>query len=167
MPNYCHNHLKLKGSYKDIKDFYENNLIDNNSERRECSKNLTFEYIVPEPTFDNKEDQEYFEKEGWYRWCIENWGTKWNSFTDYVNYLPDEGLLEISFETAWSPPIEWLIQAQFKYPHITFEMDYYEDGLAFKGRAITVDGIIDNQVWEIINEEDYDKDLFNLTKEGN
>ena len=35
----------------------------------------------------------------WYDWCCDNWGTKWNA---YSNEQEDEDT--ISFETAWSNP---------------------------------------------------------------
>ena len=39
----------------------------------------------------------------WYHWCIENWGTKWDA--DILGLeVQDYDTLEISFNTAWSPP---------------------------------------------------------------
>jgi hypothetical protein len=149
MPNYCNNNLKVSGSLKDITDFYENNMIDNDAEQRQTSKNLTFGYVVPEPKFDNKEDEEKYKKAGWYEWRIENWGTKWDAITDYVDYKPENSELNISFETAWTPPIKWLEKAQIRYPKLKFYLSYYEDGLMFKGVAKTIKSNIVNKVKEI------------------
>lgn len=153
MPNWCNNDLTISGSYKDITDFYENNFVDNNNEYRETSKSLIFDYVAPKPKFDDPKEQELFDGGGWYNWCIDNWGTKWNADTDYFKYDPDNGLIEVYFETAWSPPIEWLIKAQNKYPHLTFNMSYYEDGMSFRGKAQTIDGVIDNQVWDMTDDD--------------
>jgi len=38
----------------------------------------------------------------WYNWRVKYWGTKWNS---YDNYISDNS---VSFDTAWATPEEWL-----------------------------------------------------------
>lgn len=39
----------------------------------------------------------------WYSWSIANWGTKWNAYSLEI-VEEDEGRLEFTFDTAWSPP---------------------------------------------------------------
>jgi hypothetical protein len=51
-----------------------------------------------------------FGHKDWYDWCIDNWGTKWD-FGNGCDGLPEitqEGDLytvNLSFDTAWSPPL--------------------------------------------------------------
>lgn len=46
------------------------------------------------------------DEENWYDWCLANWGTKWDvSSSDLL--AADDKHINISFDTAWSPPIEW------------------------------------------------------------
>ena len=40
----------------------------------------------------------------WYSWQINNWGTKWNTYSDELSYMDDDTVLYYSFDTAWSPP---------------------------------------------------------------
>jgi len=53
---------------------------------------------------------------GWYDWCIEHWGTKWNA---YENTRIDQDT--ISFETAWSAPEPVIAQLAKMYPDAEIE----------------------------------------------
>lgn len=52
----------------------------------------------------------------WYDWSIDNWGTKWNA---YSNEQEDEDT--ISFETAWSNPEPIMLKLSEMYPEATIE----------------------------------------------
>ncbi|MCM1102022.1 MAG: hypothetical protein NC398_11630 [Acetatifactor muris] len=52
----------------------------------------------------------------WYDWCCDNWGTKWNA---YSNEQEDEDT--ISFETAWSNPEPVMLKLSEMYPEATIE----------------------------------------------
>jgi hypothetical protein len=43
--------------------------------------------------------------EDWYNWCIDNWGTKWDIIIDKVKTENKD--VEIIFESAWTPPINF------------------------------------------------------------
>ena len=45
----------------------------------------------------------------WYDWSIANWGTKWNG-CNFQAYKLNGNREVISFETAWSCPVEYLIE---------------------------------------------------------
>ena len=53
------------------------------------------------------------EEENWHAWNNEHWGTKWDAdFDDYLENMEVENdgeidLLNIYFNSAWSPPIEF------------------------------------------------------------
>lgn len=52
----------------------------------------------------------------WYDWCIEHWGTKWNS---YENKRVDQDI--ITFETAWSAPEPIIAHLANMYPDTEIE----------------------------------------------
>jgi len=75
----------------------------------------------------------------WYEWAVDNWGTKWDISEvdeDYMEKSSDGKTVTISFDTAWSPPLEW-------YDNISgFDINayYYESGGGFCGRWNSADG---------------------------
>ena len=71
----------------------------------------------------------------WYRWRIDNWGTKWDVGEVYVNDHCESGYLELQFDTAWSPPTGVLKAMGLKYPELTFTLKYEETGCSFMGVA--------------------------------
>ena len=52
----------------------------------------------------------------WYDWCCNNWGTKWNA---YSNEQEDEDT--ISFETAWCNPEPVMLKLSEMYPEAIIE----------------------------------------------
>lgn len=52
----------------------------------------------------------------WYDWCIENWGTKWNSYDNEA-----EGKDCIKFSTAWSDPEPIIRKLAEMYPEMKIE----------------------------------------------
>lgn len=72
-----------------------------------------------------KEYVELFLKYGtftWFDWCIDHWGTKWNSSEGNMNED------SIAFSTAWNPPYRILTMLSEKYPNQTFYCYYAEEG---------------------------------------
>jgi len=68
----------------------------------------------------------------WYDWCVNEWGTKWDTGTQGYEVLPEsDGRMCIGFDTAWGPPI----QAMEKLCDLGFSVRlmYYEPGMAFCG----------------------------------
>jgi Ferredoxin-like domain in Api92-like protein len=68
----------------------------------------------------------------WYQFCINEWGTKWDIKGEALD-IPDG--LQLTFESAWSPPIE----AYRKLAEMGFEVAamYYEPGMGFCGDFTT------------------------------
>jgi hypothetical protein len=68
----------------------------------------------------------------WYDFCVNEWGTKWDVGGDDHGPAQDiPGGLIMSFDSAWSPPI----QAYEKMLDLGFSIRayYYEPGMAFAG----------------------------------
>ena len=73
----------------------------------------------------------------WYDWSCQNWGTKWDASDSYIADEDTEDLMiQIQFNTAWSPPMEWLQKATEKYPFLQFTMNVEEESEAFCGKPV-------------------------------
>jgi hypothetical protein len=84
MPNDCWNTLIVYGSKELIDEIKENK--------------FSFQHFVPMPEE---------EKDNWYDWKIENWGTKWNSHDVKISE-EHEYPMRLSYTTAWDPPHAFL-----------------------------------------------------------
>lgn len=84
------------------------------------------EFALGKKAFQN--EQKYGAR-SWYDWCIQNWGTKWNSYgyEDNLNYNahPDS----VRFETAWSAPHPVLEQLAGMHPDIEFEHKWADEDI--------------------------------------
>lgn len=90
----------------------------------------------------------------WYDWSLENWGTKWDAYDVSFDGIPDgpgamagaireieeTWHLDFTFQTAWSPPIEWLQAATAMFPTLTFRMIYTDEMPNFVGWAVATEG---------------------------
>lgn len=79
----------------------------------------------------------------WYDFCVDQWGTKWeaNSY-DKADYQDGDTVLQLSFDTAWSPPLG-IYQALLSQGY-EVEAMYYESGGGYAG------------VWENGTDDYYD-----------
>ena len=119
MPNWCRNRVTASGDEKQISKIAE----------IFSDKKSIFNHIIQSPDWSRlpNEDGEFpvleehkdadgnvmfatsnFPKSGknddrWYHWNIQNWGTKWDACNVDIEYA-DESQIEITFDTAWSPP---------------------------------------------------------------
>jgi hypothetical protein len=131
MPNWCDNTLYLK--HKDKTMLEKARLAADNGD--------LFNTFLPLP-----EEQ----KDNWYDWHINNWGTKWDLNLIEANYIEPEKELAIYFYSAWSPPIAW-------YEHMVelgFEVEamYNEPGMQFCGTYTNENG---EDYYEYANGIDY------------
>lgn len=88
--------------------------------------------------------------EGWYDWCIENWGTKWDIGADIGTDREERYGLKAtvvdneascSFDSAWSPPLGLYTELVLQGYRVA--ASYFEPNMAFCGTWI--DGI-DNYI---------------------
>lgn len=107
MPNWVKNKLFIRGHADKVKQC----TLDIASE----DEHISFEKILPKPKDIG---------DGWYDWCIENWGTKWDVNETYEN---DEGY--ICFDTAWSTPHEIIFELSLRYTDLTFEVQFADEDL--------------------------------------
>ena len=147
MPNWCYNRVSIYSENIDqVTELFD---IFNNAE--------PFNTLIPSPKWSEtpNEDGELpvleehkdsdgkvlftthkFPKSGktddrWYDWQINNWGTKWEPADISVEQCEEE--LELTFNTAWSPPEDICRAIRNKYPDISVSWFYDEPGCEIAG----------------------------------
>lgn len=119
MPNWCNNCATITCPTKEIYD----KLID------AISSDKWFETFAPLEIVDGTNEN------GWdYHTAIETWGTKWTPSNIDLNNTDNENYtLDVTFDTAWSPPIGVyrIMNRQFDINITAF---YEEYGCEFFGR---------------------------------
>ena len=111
---------------------------------------LDFAKVMPEPdykqpqkdgTHNNGVQKELHDvMPDWWNWRNTNWGTKWNlvpdpqgNLTGYEIVEQSEDLIQLEFETAWSPPNGIYMEIWTKYPDLMVSWFYREDGCQLAG----------------------------------
>ena len=147
MPNWCHNRVSVYSeNIKQVDKLFD---IFNNPE--------PFNELIPSPVWSKtpNEDGELpvldehkdadgkvvfttnkFPKSGknddrWYDWQLQNWGTKWEPANIDVEQCEEE--LEITFDTAWSPPEDICRAIREQFPDVTVSWFYDEPGMEVAG----------------------------------
>ena len=150
MPNWCRNRVTVYGNEEEVSkvaDIFE-------------SKDTVFGKIIPSPDWDNtpNEDGELpvrkehknpqtgevsfvtmeFPKSGknddrWYNWNVTNWDTKWDIAGSVEIDEQDSEIIEINFNTAWSPPEAICTKLREMFPDLSFSWFYDEPGMEFAG----------------------------------
>lgn len=169
MPNWCYNSLCVSGNKEMLADFVSKTLVlrDMSNEEEEYeSHKFTFNILhplpkaleggfSPLPKLEGEDDTQYKERmaenvrlygaEDWYRWHIDNWGTKWDASSTCVEELDDNNF-DLKFNTAWSPPIDWFEKVIPMYPQLEFDLIFDEESQDYCGRMTGNEGEIDLQV---------------------
>ena len=149
MPNWCRNRVTVFGKEEDISKISE----------IFSDKKSIFDHIIKAPDWKrlpnekgefpklrqelNKDGSVFYETydfpdgkndDRWYHWNIQNWGTKWDITADSVEIeLEDSEMLEVSFDTAWSPPEPICKRLREMFPDSSFSWFYDEPGMEFAG----------------------------------
>lgn len=144
MPNWCNNVATLRNN-KAMIDKVAGATDGILQALVPCPEDL----LIDKGYFADEEKQAALEAQGaanlkkygykdWYDWRVANWGTKWDLCDVNVNRVDDE-TVTLTFDTAWSPPIE----AYEKLLGLGFEITayYYESGMQYAGSWI--DGVDD------------------------
>ena len=145
MPNWCSNEVTIAGTKEDIAKFIEECFTDFKG-----TPVLDFNKVMPEPDYDKPQKDgthnNGVQKElhnvmpDWWHWRNDNWGTKWNlvpnsegnlSGYDFVD--SGEDYIQLEFETAWSPHNGIYNEIWAKYPDLTVNWFYREDGCQLAG----------------------------------
>ena len=152
MPNWCENNLIVTG-HKDAVKKFDDDFKGYPSEIQEygaknMQKNYCFNAIRSMP-----------EGVDWYSWAVNNWGTKW----DIYHLLVVSSITKMAFgqslkayyafDTAWTPPVEFVDYASRLYPDLRFELNYFEGGMMFAGSIVLQNGKIITETFKEADNE--------------
>ena len=142
MPNWCSNSITLRGSSQ----AKVQRLADAFREGKFCSAAIPIPEELQNPDTgsyggDNAEEKDRLRESlvakygfsGWYDFCTNRWGTKWDVGDEHSIEMNDDGLgFRATFDSAWAPPTgvyEQLVEDGFEVV-----ATYYESGMGFIGR---------------------------------
>ena len=160
MPNHCYNRVTIYAHHSDDE---ENSREQIAKLKQIFEDEKVFGQIIPEPdwantpllTSDNRFGTKYgndgelpqkvtepfennvFKSTGiadqrWYDWRIQNWDTKWDAY-DLTVEDEDPDQLEVTFNTAWSPPEAICHALREQYPDVSISWFYDEPGCEIAG----------------------------------
>ena len=79
----------------------------------------------------------------WYEWAVQNWGTKWNAYSQDNPQRPEGGEAHLYFQTAWDPPEPILERLAQQYPQVELIHEWADEDIGHNcGRCIYRDGIL-------------------------
>ena len=73
--------------------------------------------------------------DNWYDWTNNNWGTKWGDYNAKITEGEDDDephRIAITFETAWSPPVQGMAAVAAQFPDLEFSLYSYEKGMQYQ-----------------------------------
>ena len=149
MPNWCNNRVTVFGKEEDISKVSEifsdkksifDRIIQSPDWKRLPNEKGEFPKLRQELNKDGSVFYETYDfpdgknDDRWYHWNIQNWGTKWDITADSVEIeLEDSEMLEVSFDTAWSPPEPICKRLREMFPDSSFSWFYDEPGMELAG----------------------------------
>ena len=108
MPNWFNFSLNVSGEKKDVEQFVEN--VKGSEKFETQGREFDFNHFIPQPenlyrdnlSTDKEKELDELGLPNWYRWNVDNWGTKWNAIDTEVEQR--DGTLIYRFNTAWDAP---------------------------------------------------------------
>jgi hypothetical protein len=151
MPNWCLNNLTVEHSDPAMVDRFE----------AAYNRGETCNEFIPVP-----EDI----GEGWYDFCVNNWGTKWdigceNNRTHGLKPTRVGNQVTVTFDSAWAPPIG--LYEELDRLGFMVDATYFEPGMAYCGiwhdgedlyTEYTDKSMIPVRIWEDYNLEEFFED---------
>ena len=136
MPNWCNNTISISGPTETIKQLWDDAHIETTNEDGEVVKDFALlDAMHPMPK-ELEGTEGLGEGANWYRWRVNNWGTKWEISDEGLEFIDNEdgtAMIEGWFDSAWAPPTG-------AYDHFLDMMDncsvyatYHEPGMDFAG----------------------------------
>lgn len=134
MPNIFENTLMISG--ENLEEFVQKNSSEDN--KLDFSKSVPMPQEVKNNVSEFYSFQQILDPNNPINWCSKNWGTKWSPRD--VEIEKTDTSITYTFETANSPPFQWLIKTSQKYPKICFGMYYEDEDGDFKGNIMFYEG---------------------------
>ncbi len=147
MPNHVINKLTIKASEPRVLEVKEFIKIEKTEENQEAYGvgTIDFNKITPAPPWlfqgnlGREQEKKYGPENCWYEWNRNNWGTKWNAYSQ-----PDERNTEntIFFQTAWNCPLDLIRKLSWIFPDVEFEIAWADEDLGYNlGIVAFKDGV--------------------------
>jgi len=149
MPNWCRNRVTVFGKEEDISKISEifsdkksifNRIIQSPDWKRLPNQKGEFPKLEQMKNPDGSVAWETYNfpdgknDDRWYHWNITNWGTKWDITKKQVEIeYEDSEQLEVSFDTAWSPPEPICERLREMFKDVNISWFYDEPGMEFAG----------------------------------
>ena len=135
MPNWCKNTLRVRSKNAEaMSRFLEvSSTVDNK---------FMLNKAYPKP---KKTDS--IEGVSLTKWCEINWGTKWDVEGEIK--ITSNTEVEIAFESAWNPPVEWLEHIATQFLDCKFFLQYREEGCGFEGEIYAFGDEFENYCHDI------------------
>jgi hypothetical protein len=121
-------HITQK-EYEEQEHKIANNELTEDEKRFGLSRCLTIELSI--------EYKRKFGADNWYDWNLHKYGTKWDVESLVSDSVKDDGLFECQFDTAWSPPSNFLSNLQNKFPKLDIKLIFELEGSDECGIFIT------------------------------
>jgi hypothetical protein len=106
--------------------------------------------IIPVPAEQRAEWIELYGADNSYDWNIKNWGTKWDADGTRIEVAEDGSSASARFDTAWSPPLNWLATVVARHPEGETTLAFAEGGACYFGVVAYRDGRLTDQ-WDSEN----------------
>ena len=140
MPNWFYFSLDVSGKKEDVQEFVQN--VKGSKDYDTEGYEFDFNHFIPQPEnifrgVLGAKEEKHCEDNGlpnWYRWNIDNWGTKWNASVDdswVISDLENVYSYQYNLRTAWADPRPIIVKMIEKYPHLDFEIQGEEESNAY------------------------------------
>ena len=144
MPNHCFNKVTISVGDADGQNL---KVLVDSLKSKENETDFDFNAILPMPpeleNVDWSEAEEMndiirarYKKEhgsdNWYDWRVNNWGTKWNSYSCELVEQEDDYVM-YTFDTAWGPPTGVIEALREQCPDFHISAFYDEPGMEMAG----------------------------------
>ena len=131
MPNWCSNYLRVEGKPKDLNKMLKQIEITKSEETENHHQSIfSCHKVIPQPIFTKSDE--------WYNWNINNWGSKWDlcdvEFCGNDKDSWEEGIVQLTFNTAWSPTTEVISTLANQHKKLSFTYIYHESGSDYWGK---------------------------------
>jgi len=169
MPNHCYQNVNIQGPRSLVRLIYDHlNTDTDNLTKQFCQLVLPMPFELhnaPKTVWSG------YAVESWYKWRVENWGTKWDvADVEITDDLEEQGSrfdesataeFEFSCWTAWSPPVP--VWDKLHELGVRVTADYQDEGGMFEGRY--ENGV--NESWDPEFEKQKENDCeCGLTEDG-
>ncbi|MFA5299264.1 MAG: hypothetical protein WC389_13830 [Lutibacter sp.] len=137
MPNHITNRLKIVGIENKINKVFDFIKIEEQDATKDYRDKLIFgigtidfNKITPMPKWvfrgnlGRAEEQKYGAENCWYKWSLDNWGTKWNAYEQLDERNTDD---TIYFNTAWSKVDELIRKLSLIFPDVIIEYAWADE----------------------------------------